>query len=183
MRFIAKTLATALFGALIAGAPAAVAQATSIDYDHTINFLKYRSYTLQKVHATDPGVESRLTIALDRDLQARYLHPADSNPDIIVGVAEANQDTHEYGTFYDGLSGLSWQRGWGSGGFLDATATVQDIPAGTLVLDMWDGKTKKLIWRGMITEPAEVTSNKEADQKMDKALGQLLAQFPPKFKK
>jgi hypothetical protein len=182
MTSFAKMLATALFSTLIAGAPA-MAQAVTVDYDHTINFLKFKSYTLQKVHATDPEVESRLTIAVDRDLQARYLHAEDKDPDLIVAVVEANQDKQEYSTFYDGLAGLSWQRGWGSGGFLDATATVQDVPAGTLVFDMWDGKTKKLIWRGMITEPAAVTSAKEADQKLDKAVGQLLAQFPPKFKK
>jgi Domain of unknown function (DUF4136) len=182
MRFFAKMLAGALFGSLIGGVPAK-AQAANTDWDHTINFLKFRSYTLQKAHATDPGVESRLTIAIDRDLQERYLHPVDKDPDIIVGVTEANQNIQEYADFYDSLGGLSWQRGWGSGGFLDSMAAVQNIPAGTLVLDMWDGKTKKLIWRGIITEPASVTGAKEADQKMDKAVGQLLAQFPPKFKK
>ena len=182
MRSIAKMLAAALFGTLLAGA-SALAQAVNVDYDHTINFLKYKSYTLEKLHATDPSVETRLTIAIDRDLQARYLHPEGKDPDIIVAVVESNQDKQEYTTFYDGLAGLSWQRGWGSGGFLDNAATLQDIPAGTLVFNMWDGKTKKLIWRGIITEPASVMSDKEADQKMDKAVGQLLAQFPPKFKK
>jgi Domain of unknown function (DUF4136) len=182
MKAFANLFAAALFSSVLAGVPA-MAQAVTVDYDHTINFLKFKSYTLQKVHATDPGVESRLTIAVDRDLQARYLHTEDKDPDLIVAVVEANQDKQEYSTFYDGLTGLSWQRGWGSAGFLDSTATVQDIPAGTLVFDIWDGKTKKLIWRGSITEPAAVTSNKEADQKMDKAVGQLLAQFPPKFKK
>jgi hypothetical protein len=178
----AKMLATALFCTVIAGAPA-MAQAVNVDYDHTINFLKFKSYHLQKVHATDPNVESRLTIAVDRDLQSRYLHPVDNDPDLIIAVVESNQDAMDYTNFYAGLNGLDWQRGFGGGGFLDSTKTVGDIPAGTLVLDMWDGKTKKLIWRGMITEPAAVTSNKEADQKMDKAIGQLLAQFPPKFKK
>lgn len=183
MKLLSNMLATAFFGAVIAGVPA-TAQGVSVDYDHTINFLKFKSYTLQKLHATDPGVETRLTIALDRDLQSRYLHPDEKNPDIIVTVVESDQDKQEYPKFYDSLSGMSWQRGWGTtSGFLDSQATLQDIPAGTLVMDMWDGKTKKLIWRGTVTEPAAVTSNKEADQKMDKALGQLLSQFPPKFKK
>jgi hypothetical protein len=183
MKLLARILAIALFGAAVAGIPAK-AQAVTVDYDHTINFLKFKSYTLQKVHATDPGVETRLTIALDRDLVARYLHAEDKDPDIIVAVVESNQDNKEYATFYDGLSGLSWQRSWGtSSGFLDTPATLQDIPAGTLIVDMWDGKTKKLIWRGILTEPASVISAKEADQKMDKAVGQLLNQFPPKFKK
>jgi len=182
MTSIAKMLTTALFGAAFAGAPA-LAQAVNVDYDHTINFLKYTSYKLEKLHATDPGVESRLTIAVDRDLQSRYLHPADKDPDLIVAVVESNEDKQEYSSFYDGLSGLSWQRGWGQGGFLGTEATVQDIPAGTLVLDIWDRKTQKLVWRGAITEPASVLADKEADQKMDKAVGQLLAQFPPKYKK
>ena len=102
--------------------------------------------------------------------------------DVIVAVVEATQDKQEYATFYDSLSGLGWQRGWGAGGFLDASATLQDIPTGTLVLDMWDRKTQKLIWRGALTEPLSGSEDKK-DLKMDKAVGQLLAQFPPKFKK
>jgi hypothetical protein len=187
MKTLAQLVATAVFSAVLAATLAATpanAQGVMVDYDHTINFLKFKSYTLQKLHATDPGVETRLTIALDRDLQARYLHPEDKNADIIVTVVESDQDKQDYPKFYDSLTGMNWQRGWGTtSGFLDSEATLQDIPSGTLVLDMWDGKTKKLIWRGTLTEPASVTSAKEADQKMDKAIGQLLAQFPPKFKK
>jgi len=182
MRTLAKVLYSAFLCTVAAVAPA-MAQTVTADYDHSINFLKFKSYKLVKVHATDPGVENRLTIAIDRNLQARYLHPEDTKPDLIVAVCEANQDTSEYKTFYGGLDGMSSDRGWGPGGFLDTTATVGDIPAGTLVMDIWDGQTKKLIWRGMITEPPAVTANKEADQKMDKAVGQVLGQFPPKYKK
>ena len=181
MTSIAKMLATALFCTVIAGAPA-MAQAVSVDYDHTINFLKYKSYTWQKILATDPSVEQAITIAVDRDLAARYLHQEGKDGDVIIAVVEATQDKQEYATFYDGLGGLGWQRGWGAGGFLDASATLQDIPTGTLVLDMWDRKTQKLIWRGALTEPLSGSEDKK-DLKMDKAVGQLLAQFPPKFKK
>jgi hypothetical protein len=180
---LANMLSTAaLFSTILAGASAR-AQAVSVDYDHSINFNKYNSYQLTKLHATDPGVESRLTIAVDRNLQTRYLHPTDSNPDLMIAVVESNQDKQEYATFYDSLTGLSWQRGWGGGGFLPSAATLQDIAPGTLVLDIWDRKTQKLVWRGAITEPAAVVSDKEADQKLDKAVSQLLAQFPPKYKK
>jgi hypothetical protein len=181
MRTLSKMLLAAIFCAF-AVAPA-MAQTVTVDYDHSINFLKFKSYKLVKVHATDPGVEDRLTIAIDRDLQSRYLHTEDTNPDLLVAVVEVNTDTSEYKTFYGGLDGVSFERGWGPGGFLDGKATVGDIAAGTLVVDMWDGKTKKLIWRGTIAEPPSVTADKEADQKMDKAVGQVLGQFPPKFKK
>ena len=181
MKFFAKMLATAFCATLIAGT-AAMAQAVHVDYDHSIDFAKYKSYTLQEVHATEPNVEEAITIAVDRDLANRYLHPDSKNGDLILAVVEANQDKQEYAKFYDGLGGLNWQRGWGSGGFMDSAATVQDIPAGTLVLNMWDRKTQKLVWRGTIAE--NLTGNKDKnDQKMDKAVGQLVSQFPPKFKK
>jgi hypothetical protein len=181
MKSFAKIFAVALFGTLFTGT-AAMAQTANVDYDHANNFTKYKSYTLQKVHATDPAVEQAITIALDRDLASRYLHPDANNGDIIIAVVEATQDKQEYATFYDGLGGLGWQRGWGSGGFLDTSATLQDIPTGTLVLDMWDRKSQKLIWRGTLTEVLSGNAGKDG-QKMDKAVGQLITQFPPKNKK
>lgn len=181
MKFFAKLLVAAFYGTVIAGT-AAMAQAVNVDFDHSINFIKYKSYTLQKVHATDPNVEQAITIAVDRDLANRYLHPDSTKGDLIIAVVEATQDKQEYATFYDGLGGLAWQRGWGSGGFLDTAATVQDIPTGTLVIDMWDRKTQKLIWRGTVTEDLTGSEDKKGE-KMDKAVNQLVAQFPPKFKK
>lgn len=160
----------------------ALAQAPAVDYDHSVNFMKYKTYNVQKVHATDPGVEDRLVISIDRNLQQRYLHPDASHPDLTIAVVESNSDAAEYTNFYAGLGGLPWERGWGSG-FMDGVSMVGDVKPGTLVLDMWDHKTGKLVWRGTVTEPAAVVSSKEADQKLDKAIGQLLAKFPPKPEK
>ena len=181
MRTTLTLLASALL-ALSLPTPQAHAQAAATDYDHTVNFLKYKTYTVQKVHATDPGVEGRLVIALDRDLQQRFLHPDAGNPDLVIALVESNSDAAEYTNFYAALGGLTWERSWGSG-FMDGTTTVGDIKPGTLVLDMWDHKTGKLVWRGIISEPADVLSSKQADQKMDKAVGQLLSKFPPKPEK
>jgi hypothetical protein len=181
MKSFAKLFVAALVGTVISGT-AAMAQTVNVDYDHTINFLKYKSYTLQKVHATDPSVEGALTIALDRDLTARYLHADADKGEIIVAIVDATQDKAEYGTFYDGLNGLAWQRGWGSGGFMDAAATPQDLAVGSVILDMWDRKTQKLIWRGTLTETLAGSEDKK-DNTADKSVGKLLNQFPPKFKK
>lgn len=53
MRSIPKTVATAFFAIAMACAPI-LAQTITIDYDHTLNFLKFRTYTWTGVHATDP---------------------------------------------------------------------------------------------------------------------------------
>jgi Domain of unknown function (DUF4136) len=182
MRNIARTLAIGLFAVAMAGTPI-LAQTPAIDYDHTVNFLKFKTYTWDKVHATDPAVESRITSALNRDMGGRYMTEVSKNGDLTITAVEATQDKQEFSTFYDGLGGdYSWQRPWGSG-FMDSQATLSDIPVATLVIDMYDTKTHKLLWRGTITLPAAEASSKEADQKFDKAVTSLISKYPPKFKK
>ncbi len=181
MTSMTKMLATVLFGVAIAGTPI-LAQSVTIDYDHSVNFLKFKTYTWDRVHATDPGVEGRITIAVDRDMSGRYMSQASKNGDVTIAVVEATQDKQEYADFYAKLNNITWQRGWGSGGFLDTATTPQDVPLDTLVLDMYDTKTQKLIWRGVVTEPVAKSEDKN-DQTMDKAVNLLFAKFPPKFVK
>jgi phosphoribosyl-AMP cyclohydrolase len=174
-------LATVLFGVAIAGTPI-LAQTVTIDYDHSVNFLKFKSYTWDRVHATDPSVEGRITIAVDRDMSGRYMSEAAKNGDVTIAVVEATQDKQEYADFYAKLTNPTWQRGWGSGGFLDTAATLQDVPLDTLIMDIYNTKTHNLIWRGVVTEPM-VKSEDKNDQKMDKAVNLLFEKFPPKFVK
>jgi hypothetical protein len=174
-------LAVALFGVAIAGTPI-VAQTVTVDYDHSVNFLKYKSYTWDKIHATDPGVETRIIIAMDRDLAGSFFHQEAKNGDVTIAVVEATQDKQEYSDFYSRLNNLTWQRGWGSGGFLETAATLQEVPLNTLVVDIYDTKTHKLIWRGMVTEPVAKSEDKN-DRKMDSAVNLLFAKFPPKYSK
>ena len=57
------------------------------------------------------------------------------------------RDQLEYRTFYNGLGG--WRRGgFGS----EATTTVEDYKVGTLVLDMYDTQSKRLVWRGTASD-------------------------------
>jgi hypothetical protein len=181
MTSISKMLATALFGAAIAGAPI-LAQTVTIDYDHSVNFLKFKTYTWHGVHATDPSVEDRITIAVDRDMSGRYMSQVAKNGDVTIIAVEATQDKQEYANFYASLNGITWQRGWGNGGFLDTAATLQDLPLDTLVVDIYNTKTMKLLWRGVVTEPVAKSQDKN-DQTMDKAVNLLLAKYPPKFEK
>ena len=133
MNLFARVFAVAFFGAALAGAPI-MAQTATIDYDHTVNFLKFKTYTWEKVHATDPGVEGRITIALNRDMVGRYMSEVSKDGDVTIAAVDANQDKQEFTTFYDSLgSDYSWQRPWGSG-FMDSQATLNDIPVGTLII-------------------------------------------------
>jgi hypothetical protein len=182
MKSIAKTLAAALVGMAMAGAPI-LAQTVTIDYDHTVNFLKFKTYTWEKIHASDPDVESRITAAMQRDMTGRYMTEVAKGGDVTLTAVEATKDKHEFTTFYNELgSGYAWQRPWGSAGFMDTQATLGDIPLNTLVVDMYDTNTHKLLWRGTVVEPSGGTGDKE-DQMMDKAVTLLINKYPPKYKK
>jgi hypothetical protein len=180
MKSIARFLTAGIFGMALA-ATAVPAQTVTIDYDHTVNFLKFKTYTWAKLHATDPSVEDRITIAFKRDMEGRYMTEADHG-DVLITAVDATQDAQEFGTFYDSLgSDYSWQRPWGSG-FMDSQATLSDIPVNTLVIDMYDGKTHKLLWRGTVTETLTGSTDKK-DNAIDKAVTLLIEKYPPKYKK
>ncbi len=181
MKHIVKILATALFGVAIAGTPI-LAQSVTIDYDHSVNFLKLKTYTWGSIHATDPGVEDRITIAVNRDMSGRYMTLAGKNADVTVTAIDASKNQQEYADFYSGLGNLTWQRPWASGGFLDSTTNVQDVPLNTLIVDMYDTKTQKLLWRGMVAVPLAGSEDKK-DNSIDKAVTQLIGKYPPKYSK
>jgi hypothetical protein len=160
----------------------AQSQTVTIDYDHTVNFMKFKTYTWEKVHATDPSVEGRITIALNRDMSGRYMTEVSKGGDVTVTAVEATQDKQEFTNFYSSLSDFTWQRGWGNAGFLDSPATIQDVPLDTLIIDMYDTKTHKLLWRGAVTEPV-VKSEDKNDRTIDHAVTLLIGKYPPKFQK
>jgi hypothetical protein len=180
MKSIAKCLAAGIFGlTLTATLPA---QTATIDYDHTVNFLKFKTYTWEKLHATDPSIEDRITIALNRDMQGRYMTEAAHGGDVSITAVDATQDQKEFSTFYDSLgSDFTWARPWGSG-FMDSQATLNDIPVNTLIIDMYDPKTHKLLWRGSVTEPLAGSTDRK-DNEIDKAVTMLIGKYPPKYKK
>lgn len=181
MKVFARVLATALVGTAMAAAPV-LAQTVTIDYDHTVNFLKFKTYTWTKLHATDPTVEDRITIALNRDMGGRYMTEVPKGGDVSIIAVEATQDKQEFTTFYNSLGDFAWQRGWGSAGFLDSQATLNDVPVDTLIIDMYDTKTHKLLWRGTVTETVATSGDKNG-QMIDKAVTLLIGKYPPKYKK
>ena len=181
MKSIARVLAAAIFGTALA-APPLLAQTVTIDYDHTINFLKFKTYTWEKIHATDPNVEDRINIALNRDMEGRYMTEVASGGDVTITAVDATQDKAEFINFYRSLSGFDWQHVSGASGFLDSGTALQDVPLDTLIIDIYNPKTHQLLWRGAVTEPVAKSEDKN-DRTIDHAVTLLISKYPPKYKK
>jgi Domain of unknown function (DUF4136) len=94
--------------------------------------------------------------------------------DISILAMEMTQNHRTLNKYYDGFGG-GWR--WG-GGFGDATTTVDNYKVGTLVIDMFDAKTKAIIWRGSSSENLSKDSGKNI-KNLDKGVRELFDHFPP----
>jgi hypothetical protein len=91
---------------------------------------------------------------------------------------------------YDGMGGgwgggwgwgrWGWGGGWGPGfGSGMVTTTTTDHNVGTLVIDMFDGNSKLLLWRGLATENLSTNDQKNTKQ-LDGDIAKMFKSFPPK---
>ena len=167
LRVFSSTLAV-----LLAFAAVAMAQDVKTDYDHHANFSQYHTYYWEKVKTTDPLWENRIKDAVDHELQAKGWQRVDSGGDVAVMAVGSSRNQQEYQTFYDGLGGWRW------GGFGETTTQVENYPVGSLVLDLYDARTKQLIWRGVSSEALSNNPEKN-EKKLDKAVDKMLEHFPP----
>jgi hypothetical protein len=169
-----KVLAFA--GLTLAGAVLLLAKVTT-DYDKSVDFSKYHSYSWLDVKAGDPLWTDRIKSAVDRQLTAKGWQLAPSGGDASVAAFGSTKTVPRLETFYDGLGGGWGWRGWG-GGIGTATTTVEDESVGTLVVDIFDTPTKKLIWRGKSTDTLSDKPDKN-EKKLDKDVAEMFKKFPP----
>jgi hypothetical protein len=149
------------------------------DYDKKADFSHYHTYTWHKVKATNSLWEQRITDAVDKDLQAKGWQKVDSDGDVAITAIGATQDKQEYQTFYNGFEpGWGW---WGWRGPRNETTEVINYRTGTLVLDMYDTNSKRLIWRGTASDTVDKKPEKN-EKKLEKAVDKMLDKFPPKGK-
>jgi hypothetical protein len=168
-----------IFSALILMALMAAAQDVKTDYDKTFDFSQLKTFAV-KIGTPwgNPLSEQRAKDAVTKQLTAKGWTPADeSTADAIVVIHGATKAEQSLNTMYSGGGWGGW--GWGGGGM--ATTTVDTVKVGTEVVDIFDAKTKKLVFRG--TAQGEISNNPEKnEQKLEKAAEKMFKDFPPKPK-
>ena len=161
---------------------ASFAQQVKTDYDHNANFGQYRTYSWEKVQTKDPLLVDRIKDAVNGALTAKGWTQVDSGADVSIVAMEITQQQQTLNTFYDGLGGgWGWRR-FGGGGFGDATTTTETYQVGSLVVDLFDAKTKTLIWRGSSSDTLSNNAQKNT-KNLDKGVQKMFAHFPPEEKR
>src|SRR5580700_8813059 len=139
----------------------AFGQHIQTDFDHQANFSQYKTYSWQEIKPANSLWDSRIKNAVDGELAAKGWTKVDSGGDVAVVAIATTHTERTLQTFYDGMGG-GWR--WrGFGGMGEATTTEQDYKEGTLVVDLYDARTKQLIWRGSAEDT--LSSNAEKNEK------------------
>ena len=145
------------------------------DYDHHANFERYHTYSWAKVQTANSLWDERVKQAVDNALQKKGWQKVPEGGDVSIVAVGMTRDKPTLRTFYDGFPG------WGWSGFADATTTVEHYKEGTLVVDMFDTQTKKLIWRGSASDLLSDKPEKN-EKKLESAVEKMFEHFPPKPK-
>ena len=168
-----------IFGIVILTALFVAAQDVKTDYDHTFDFSQLKTFAV-KIGTSwgNPLTEQRAKDAVTQQLTAKGWTVADeSTADAIVVIHGATKADQSLNTFYSGGGWGGW--GWGGGGM--ATTTVDTVHVGTEVVDIFDAKTKKLVFRGTAQDQLSDKPEKN-EKKLVKAAEKMFKDFPPKPK-
>src|SRR5579863_1069151 len=157
-----------------AGVMLAVASVKT-DYAHSADFSRYKTYSWLKVEPGDSLWQDRIRRDVDAELSAKGWQNIPSGGDASIAAVGSVKNEQRLETFYDGFGGGWYWRGFGDG---LATTTVENVPVGSLMVDIFDSKTKKLVWRA--TEEKAVSGDPEKNaKKLQQIIGEMFKKFPP----
>ena len=150
------------------------------DYDRNAVFNRYKTYSWGRVHTQNPLLADRIRAAVTSALAAKGWTEVESGGDVSIMAMEMTKEHQTLNTYYDNFGG-GWGWRWG-GGFGDSfgtsTTTEQTYKVGTLVVDLFDTSTKKLLWRGSATDTLSDKSDKNV-KKLNSDVKKMFEDFPP----
>ena len=181
---------TALAAAAVAAAVSCSSTQVSSDRDSLADFSDYSTFSWRAASApADPRpttgasqiVDGRIRRALAQGLTTKgYRQTEAGEADLEVAYyTSLSSQLRMYTTGW----GYGWGYGprWGYGysywpGWSMTTAST--YLEGTIIVDIIYRERNQLVWRGVITSALSKTS--ASDEKMDRAMTRVLADFPPK---
>jgi len=176
---IILTLSLVVFAAACGGGTK-----TTLDYDPSVDFSAFRTYSWMETdgHAADRLTHDRIVRAIDATLQTKGLELVESGGDFAVGYQATTQQRSSYTTVSSGW-GTGWgRRGWRGSSVGVSTSTTREnvYDVGTLILGLFDGKTKDLAWTGTASDT--ISAGKSPQERQDQvtaAVEKMMRDFPP----
>ncbi len=159
-----------------------------VDYDKSTEFPNYKTYMFLPWRDINSELvndfdKERFYSALENELNARGYTKVITDADLAVNILVII----EKGTAYTGYTNYYNYGGWGYNypfgmGYSTVRYDSYDYLNGTLLVDIFDHKQKKLIWQGAaIGEVKENARNRE--NKINKVVSRIFWEYPVQKKK
>jgi hypothetical protein len=163
----------------------AAAQKVYVDYDRNAIKNDYKTFAWQEtgpaLQEFAPLMHTRIKNGIEHYLTTRGFIEDLDNPDLYVTYHTSSHEELQFsvtGYGYGYGAGWGWDPYWGgpsaAGG--GASTTISTYEKGTLVIDIWDAKTKQIVWRGSAVA-AIPEDPKKGEKLINKALEKMIKQF------
>jgi hypothetical protein len=164
---------------------------TNYDYDKSVDFSQYESFEYYGWAENSDNIlndleKKRIEGAFAEEFFKRGLELVRNDGDMVVSlfiVVDQKTSKTAYTNHYGGGpymygAGWGWYGGYGAyGGMSTTTYTESDYLEGTLIVDVFDKESKKLIWQGTAQKVIEENPQKRA-QNIPKVAAALMRKFP-----
>jgi Domain of unknown function (DUF4136) len=179
------TKTAALFVAIFILCSVVQAQQTSAAFDEKVDFSNFKTFAFDKEGARNPYVNALIVAAIERELTTRGLTKVTTDADLKVSYLAATVPNlqvqnvpfyHVVNPAYSGMVG-------------SATMNMWDVTTGTLVIDLWDRSSDRVVFRGTITDVLQraPSANLQSDAKIvskpiNKGVAKIFKKYPVKRK-
>jgi hypothetical protein len=168
-------------------APCGVAQKVKVGFDKTVDFSKYKSFSVQHLEKDPamPMMYAHVVGSIEQELAGKGLSRAEKDGDLILmliggtdyglGSFEMNADCGNCKAPL--LDPADWP-----GSTAPPGVGGKPVPKGTVELNFVDRATNKAVWTGWVEQKLDAEKRSKSFDKADKAIQKLLKDFPPKGK-
>jgi Domain of unknown function (DUF4136) len=149
----------------------ALGQQVSVNYNRSQSFSQYHTYTWASDNANqiqNSILAQQAKSDIDNAMQAKGLQlvQESQNPDLILTASGGMKQQTSYQAW--GMRGI--------GGGMGSITPEQNV-VGTMIVDLYDAKTKSLVWRGIAQDALSNNGNKNS-QLVTKAVQKMFKQWP-----
>ena len=164
----------------------------SSDKDGSVDFSKYKTlsyygWTKESDKILNKFDKDRIEKAFGDEFKKRGFTVVEKNGDVVVSlfiVVDQKTGTTAYTNHYGGggpygyYGGFGYGAGWGWGmGYSSTTYHDYDYYVGTLICDVFDSSTKKLVWQGVVA--GELDDNPKSRAKnIPRVVKELMKRYP-----
>lgn len=164
------------------------------DYDKQVDFTQFKTFGFldwdeqSKSYVNDLD-RRRIEDAVSKQLEARGFTRVPDTGETMIGfhvIVETKSGTTAYTNHYGGMGyygaggGFGYGYGYPYGGASTTTYQTYEYQIGTLIIDQFETKTRKLIWEGIAQ--GEIEEKKEnREENLNKDMARMFADYPIKL--